>query len=100
MFGNLIEYLFGMHSHTCNVLKHMEIKIMATIQDLKDAAQAEHVEVLGKISDLQAQVQALKDAGTGATPEQLDEVLAAIKNIDVPDPVVVNPVTGGGVTAS
>jgi hypothetical protein len=62
--------------------------IMASVQDLIDAATAEKAQVSAKLADLTAQVQALRDqiaAGSAATPEQLDQVLEAITNIFTPD---------------
>lgn len=62
--------------------------IMATLQDVLDAAAAEKAQVASKLADLSAQVQALRDqiaAGSAATPEQLDLVLQAITDIFTPD---------------
>ena len=68
-------------------LVEMENRIMATLQELKDAVAAEAAEVKARVDALQAEVQALKDqlaAGGTVTEAQLDEVLAGIKNIFTP----------------
>ncbi len=60
---------------------------MATLDEVKAAVAAEAQQVKEAVDALEAQVQALKDqiaAGTAATPEQLDEVLASIQNIFTP----------------
>lgn len=60
-------------------------EIMATIQELKDAVVAEQAEVKARVDELEAQVLSLQNSGNGgATPEQLDEVLVAIKGIFTP----------------
>jgi hypothetical protein len=63
--------------------------IMASVQDLIDAATAEKAQVAARLAELSAQVQALRDqiaAGSAATPEQLDLVLQAITDIFTPAP--------------
>jgi hypothetical protein len=63
--------------------------IMASVQDLIDAANAEKAQVAARLAELSAQVQALRDqiaAGSAATPEQLDLVLQAITDIFTPAP--------------
>ncbi len=65
-------------------LKLMEIRIMATIQDLKDTIDAEKLQVSARLTTLAAEIQALKDqiaAGGTITEAQLDEVKVAIENI-------------------
>lgn len=69
-----------------------EAKIMASIQEVKDAiAQvatdiaAEKAEVQAKIGEMAARIQALIDqiaAGTAATPTDLDALIAALTGID------------------
>lgn len=60
-------------------------EIMATIKDLKDAVAAERAEVKARVDELEAMVVDLQNGGTGgATPEQLEEVLVAIKDIFTP----------------
>lgn len=67
-------------------LKEEEL-IVATKQEVLDAIQAEHEQVLAAVSDFNAQIQALKDQianGQAATPEDLDEIAAKINDIFVP----------------
>lgn len=59
-------------------------RIMATVDEVKAAIANEAAEVKARMDDLEAQVKALTDAGGGATPAQLDEILAAVQGIFKP----------------
>lgn len=62
-------------------------QVMASVQDVKDAVAQEAAEVAIRVSALESEVQSLKDqiaAGTAATPEQLDEILIAVRGIFTP----------------
>lgn len=76
----------------CNKKVIAEIKklgrlIMATKQEVLDAIAAEKAEVVQSITDLNAQIQALKDqieSGSPVTSADLDEIAAAVNDIFVP----------------
>lgn len=55
--------------------------IMATKQEVLDAIAAEGAEVTAKIAELQAKIDALIAAGSGATPEDLEEIKLAVQAI-------------------
>lgn len=60
--------------------------IMASKQEVLDAIAAEKAEVAQKLTDLETQIQALKDqiaAGSPVTAEDLDEIVAAVNDIFV-----------------
>lgn len=77
-------------SNRIDKINQWRSEVMATIQDLKDAVVAEQAEVKARVDELEAQVLALQNSGAGgATPEQLDEVMVAIKGIFTPASVVV-----------
>lgn len=60
---------------------------MATKQEVLDAIAAEKSQVLQAVTDLNAQIQALKDQieqGQAVTPADLDEIAAAVNDIFVP----------------
>ena len=66
---------------------HTGERIMATLQQVKDAVAAEAAEVKTKVDQLEADVQALKDqiaAGTAATAADLDDLLTQVQNIFTP----------------
>ncbi len=68
-------------------IRQLKEVIMATKQDVLDAIAAEKAEVIGKVDDLNAQVQALKDqieAGNPVTSADLDEIVSAVHDIFVP----------------
>ena len=76
-----------MHQNVLAKINYKLEKIMATVQDVKDAVATEAAEVKARIDALAAEVQALKDqiaAGTAATPEQLDEILLSVQGIFTP----------------
>lgn len=58
-----------------------EAIIMATLQEVKDAIAAEGVEVAAKIQALEAKIQELIDAGSGASAADLDDLKALVQNI-------------------
>lgn len=67
--------------------QHNEDNIMATIQEVRDAAIREKAEVQVKLNAVAIEIQALRDQianGGAATPEQLDELIAAITDIFTP----------------
>ena len=74
------------------ILIYLGGRIMASLQEVKDAIAAiaadivaEKNEVQAALADLKAEVQALKDqiaAGGAVTPAQLDEVIASLTSID------------------
>ena len=67
-------------------INHKGDKIMASLQEVKDAIAQEKAEVVEKVEGLNAQIEELKNqiaAGGVVTAEQLDEVLDGIKNIFV-----------------
>ena len=85
------------------VLIYIGGRIMASLQEVKDAIAAiaadivsEKNEVQAAVADLKAEVQALKDqiaAGGAVTPAQLDEVIASLTAIntgvkDISEPIV------------
>lgn len=81
-------------SQTLAVIGLQQEQIMASVQDVLDAAAAERAEVAGRLTELEAVIQALRDqvaAGAAATPEQLDELVVAVQNIFTRPPDV--PVT-------
>ncbi len=62
-------------------------KIMATKQDVLDAIAQEKTQVMNAVSDLNNQIQALKDqiaAGSPVTAADLDEITNAVHDIFVP----------------
>lgn len=68
-------------------IEQLEGIIMATKQEVLDAIAAEKVEVLGKLNDLETQIQSLKDQianGQAVTPADLDEIVSAVHDIFVP----------------
>lgn len=61
---------------------------MATKQEVLDAIAAEKTEIVNKLTDLNQQIQDLKDQianGTAVTPADLDEIQNAIHDIFVPE---------------
>lgn len=65
-------------------LKCMEEKLMATLQEVKDAIAAEKAEVLAGVGALNDQIQALKDQianGDPVTPEDLDALVSSVHDI-------------------
>lgn len=59
-------------------------RVMATVQEVKDAVAAEAAEVSARIDTLAAEIQALKDQLAGGNPiteADLGEILAAVQNI-------------------
>lgn len=60
---------------------------MATKEEVLAAIQAEKEQVLTAVSDLNTQIQALKNQiaqGSAVTPADLDGIIAAVNNIFVP----------------
>jgi hypothetical protein len=65
----------------------MEQRIMATVNEIKEAIEAEKVEVQTKIDALATEIQTLKDviaAGGTVSEADLDEVLVGVNNIFTP----------------
>lgn len=65
-------------------LKKMEGRIMASLQEVKDAIAAEKQEVLDGVKALNDQIQALKDQianGTPVTAADLDEIVSSVHDI-------------------
>ncbi len=70
-------------------------ELIASVQDVRAAIDAEKAQVQARLNELAASMQSLKDqvaAGAAATPEQLDELKLAVENIFTPAPVVDAPV--------
>lgn len=83
----ILEEQARTHAHSIHHLKHNQEHIMATVQEVKDAALAEKAEVQAKLAEVAVEIQTLKDqiaAGSAATPAQLDELKAAITDIFTP----------------
>lgn len=84
----LLEENFKFLSHLIQHIQHNQEHIMATVQEVKDAILAEKTQVQEKLAAVAVEIQALKDqiaAGGGATTAQMDELMAAIKEIFTPD---------------
>ena len=82
-----LEDQFNDLTHSFHHLKHNQEHIMATVQEIKDAAIAEKSEVQAKLAAVDVEIQSLKGqiaAGSAATPEQLDELKTAIVDIFTP----------------
>ena len=59
---------------------------MATLQEVKDAIAEEKTQVLNKLTELNTEIQALKDqiaAGSPVTVADLDDLKAAVNDIFV-----------------
>lgn len=88
MFDIVVKEL---HTHTCDVgvvlgkLVALETNIkeyiMATKDEVLAAAAAEAGEVAARITELQAKIDELIAAGTGASAADLDEIKLAIQGI-------------------
>lgn len=74
-----------------NEIRRLRRLIMATKQDVLAAIAAEKTQVLEAITELENQIQALKDqiaAGTPVTAEDLDDIVSAVNDIFIPAPPV------------
>lgn len=83
----LVRLWSGTATATQHDLETMETKIMATLQQLKDAIASEAAEVKARVDALESEVKALKDQianGGTVTEAQLDEVLTSVQNIFTP----------------
>jgi len=89
------EYCISSHievlSHEITRLRRL---LMATKQDVLAAIAAEKTQVLEAITELENQIQALKDqiaAGTPVTEADLDDIVSAVNDVFIPAPPVEPP---------
>jgi DNA-binding transcriptional MerR regulator len=84
--GGAEMFQIHVHVHLAEIGELLKIgdKIMATLDEVKAAIANEGAEVKAKIDALEARIAELVEAQGGATPAQLDELLAGVQGIFTP----------------